>query len=323
MKKVYTTLAVLLIGSTAIFAQKQSTNLGRVDFDQFDLGSRTPTDTLWPGDFANGTPTIYGSNNGGYVIGNNGYGDLAKGQVFISNATVVEGAAFWFAAKNDGGNGSNVIAEVRTLDGTAGTTSVGSGQTCPGTVVGTANIAIADVDTSGMFNFVSFTPGYVGGDFYVGFDVSGLAAGDTVGLVSSTDGDAGMAELSWEKWGDGSWYSVQAAWDLDFDLAIWAIVDNSSNGIESDSYFNGIKADVMPNPATTNANLVFELQNPASVDVMIVDLSGKVVFSVDKGEMAAGRHQINIPVNEMAAGTYLYSIGANGARLSKKMIVNK
>jgi hypothetical protein len=322
MKKIYATLGVVLIGTTAMFAQKQSVNLGRVDFDHFNLGSRTPTDTLWPGDFENGSPSLYGSQNGGYVVGNNGYGDQGKGQVFITNATIVEGAAFFFGGKSDGGNGSNVVAELRALDGTTGTTTAGQGdQACPGTLLGSANIALSDVDTSGMFNFVSFTPASVNSDFYIGFNVAGFAAGDTIGLVSSADGEGGQAELAWEQWDNGAWYSMLAAWPLDFDLAIWAIVDNASTGIEGDNFFNGVKADVMPNPASEVANIVFDLEEMRNIDVQVIDLNGKLVYSADKGELAKGRHKITFSVEGWAEGTYFYSIGNGNSRLTKKLVV--
>lgn len=325
MKKIYATLGVVLIGATALFAQKQSVNLGRVDFDNFNALSRTPTDTLWPGDFENGTPVLFGAENGGYVVGNNGYGDLAKGQVFISNATIVEGAAFFFGAKTDGGNGTNVIAEVRAFDGTTGTTTAGTGnQPCPGTLLGSANIALSDVDTSGMFTFATFSPAYVNGDFYIGFDVSGFGAGDTLGLVSTDNGEGGAAELTWEKWSDGSsWYSMLAAWPLDFDFGIWAIVDNSSSGIESDNYFNGVKADVMPNPANEVANIVFDLEEMRNIDIQVIDMNGRLVYSADKGELAQGRHKVTFSVEGWAEGTYFYSIGTGNSRLTKKLVVKK
>ncbi|MDP6909142.1 MAG: T9SS type A sorting domain-containing protein [Flavobacteriales bacterium] len=323
MRKIYFTMGVMLLSTLTVFAQRESVNLGRVDFNEFELGSRTPTDTLWPGDFDSGTPTLFGASNGGYVVGNNGYFDEAKGQVFISNATIVEGALFFFGAKDDGGNGSNVVAELRAFDGTTGTTSVGAGQQCPGTLLSSVNIALADVDTSGAFTAATFSaPQYVNGDFYVGFNVAGLASGDTVGLVSTDDGEGNGAELTWELWQGGTdWYTMVAAWPLDFDFGIWAVVDNSSNGIEDESYFNGIKADCYPNPSVDVANIVFDLENASKVSLEIYSLSGQKVYNVDKGQLSQGQHTLNIPVSEFGSGTYYYSLNADGNRLTKKMVV--
>ena len=261
MKKIYTTLCVAILASSSLFAQKQVASVDRFDIAEFNFAERTPTDTLLPGDFFSGTASLYTSASG-YVVGNNQYNDEVKAQVFILNdATVLEGALFYFGAKSDGGNGSTVAAVAYSMDGTTGTTSVGAGQECPGTMLGSADIAVSDIDTSGNFNAATFSsPIYVAGDFALGFDVTSLAAGDTVGLISSEDGDGGGAELTWERWEGGAWYTMLAAWPLDFDFGILAVVDNSSNGIESDSYFNGIKADVIPNPAVEMANIVFDLE---------------------------------------------------------------
>lgn len=323
MKKIYSTLCVAIVASSSVFAQKQVASVDRFDLPEFYNSSRTPTDTLLPGDFFSGTPALYTATEG-YVVGNNQYGDEAKAQVFILNdATMIEGALFFFGAKVDGGNGSNVGVAAYAMDGTTGTTSVGSGQACPGTMLGSASVALSDVDTTDFtpVNFAS--PVYASGDFALAFDVTGLAAGDTLGLVTSTDGDGGQAELTWERWDGGAWYTMLAAWPLDFDFAILAVVDNSTSGIEDDSFFNGIKADVMPNPAVETANVVFELENAGSVDLMIIDLTGKIVYTMDEAEMAKGRHVLNVPVSNLAAGTYYYSIGVNGNRLTKKMVVTK
>jgi hypothetical protein len=323
MKKIYTTLCVALVASSSVFAQKQVASVERFDMPEFNFAARTPTDTLLPGDFFSGSPALYTATEG-YVVGNNQYNDEVKAQVFILNeGTMLEGVLFWFGAKVDGGNGSNVGVAAYAMDGTTGTTSVGSGQPCPGTMLGSASVALSDVDTSD-FTAVNFSsPVYVPGDFALGFDVTGFSAGDTLGLVSSSDGDGGQAELTWERWEGGAWYTMLAAWPLDFDFGILAVVDNSTSGIEDDSFFNGIKADVMPNPAVETANVVFELENAGSVDLMIIDLSGKIVYTMDKAEMAKGRHTVNVPVSELAAGTYYYSIGVNGNRLTKKMVVTK
>lgn len=324
MKKIYTTLCVAVLASTSLFAQKTVESVDRFSIADFSFAERTPTDTLLPGDFFAGTPSIYTSASG-YVVGNNNYGDEAKAQQFILNSgTIIEGALLYFGAKEDNA-GSSVKVAVYAMDGTAGTTSAGAGQTSPDTELGSASVAIGDIDTTGAFTAVTFsTPIYVDGDFALGIDVTTLAAGDTVGLVSSADGEGNAAELTWERWsGGGAWYTMVAAWPLDFDFGILAVVDNSTSGIEDDNYFNGIKADVVPNPAVDVANLVFELENSSNVTIRVIDLSGKIVFNSNEGELAQGRHNVNIPVSALAAGTYYYSINASHKSLTKKMVVTK
>ena len=322
MKKIYTTIGVVLMASVALFAQKQAGQSIDVDRPNIDYSSatRVVNDTVWPGDFGTGTPALIGSSNGGYVSGNNGYGDLGKGQQFvISNTMSVEGALLFFGAKQDGA-GSSLSVDLMDMTGTTGTTSAGTGdQACPGTVLASATVTMADVDTTG-FTAVSFTQTSVSSDFYIGIEMTGLAAGDTVGLVSSSDGEG--AELSWEKWSDGTWYTMVAAWPLGIDYAIWALVDNpDAAGIEDLGFFNGIKAIVSPNPVVENANLSIELENASEVTIDIVSATGQFVYTSDRGHMAQGRHNLTIPVSDLAAGTYFYSIASNGKRLTQRMMI--
>jgi hypothetical protein len=321
MKKIYTTIGVVLMASVALFAQKQvgqSYDVDRLNID-YSSATRAVNDTLWPGDFATGTPTLIGSSNGGFVTGNNGYGDLGKGQQFvISNTMSIEGALLFFGAKQDGA-GSSLSVDLMDLTGTTGTTSAGADQACPGAVLASASVAMADVDTTG-FTEVSFTPTSVSSDFYVGIEMSGLASGDTLGLVSSSDGEG--SELSWEKWSDGSWYTLAAAWPLGIDLAIWVLADNSqAASIEDLGFFNGVKAIVSPNPVVDNANLSIELENASEVTIDIVSSNGQFVYTSDRGHMAQGRHTMTVPVSDFAAGTYFYSIAADGKRLTQRMII--
>ncbi|MFT4681596.1 MAG: hypothetical protein ACI9YU_001445 [Flavobacteriales bacterium] len=322
MKKIYTTIGVVLMASVALFAQKQVGESFNVDRPILDYSSanRAINDTVWPGDFGTGTPILMGSANGGFIAGNNGYGDLGKGQQYvISNTMTVEGALLFFGAKQDAA-GSSLSVDLMDMTGTTGTTSGGTGdQVSPGAVLTSATVTMADVDTTG-FTAVAFTPTSVSSDFYIGIEMSGLAAGDTVGLISSSDGDG--AELTWEKWNDGDWYTMLAAWPLSLDFAIWALVDNpDAAGIEDLGFFNGIKAIVSPNPVVENANISIELENASDVTIDIVSTTGQFVYTSDRGHMAQGRHNLTVPTSDLAAGTYFYSIASNGKRLTQRMII--
>ena len=321
MKKIYTTVFAVLIATAGVFAQKQHS--GTIDIDRPEVNemitSRVVNDTLWPGDFGTGTPTLYGSSNGGFVCGNNGYGDLGKGQEFaISNSMMLEGVMLFFGAKTDAGGSMTV--EALDMDGTTGTTSAGTGdQPCPGTSLASETLSVADADTAG-FTVVNFTPVSVSSNFYVGIEMSGFN-GDTVGLISSTADDT-QGEKTWEKWSDGTWYTMGPAWGLNFDLAIWALVDNpDAASIEDQSYFNGIKAFVQPNPVNEVANIVLEFAQRSDVMIDIVSANGQRVYSDQLGDFAQGRHNIQIPVSELAPGLYYYSVAANGQRLTQKMMV--
>ena len=87
------------------------------------------------------------------------------------------------------------------------------------------------VDSSNTFatgvNYFYFpSPINVTSDYSIGIDFSAMGD-DTIGIVSTTDGDAGSTELTWELQSDGNWYSMLYSWPLDFDMAIFAIIETT------------------------------------------------------------------------------------------------
>jgi hypothetical protein len=289
------------------------------------VGERTPTDTLLPGALASGTLALYGAQGGGYLVGSNSYGDLAKAQEFIltGGPVYVEELAFLFGAKYvSGAANSHIMPTVWNKDGSTGYTTAGDGnQPCPGTVNQSAMVMMTDVDTANIQFVALDNDAYVSGDFIAGFDMSMMSSADTIGLVSSTDGDGATAELSWEKWSDGKWYTLLKAWPVDFDIAVWALVRSSDVGIDGNTFLNGMKMTIANNPVVENATILFELEKAADVSLEVIGMNGQKVFSADKGEMAAGRHQMD--VNGLANGTYLVNLSANGRNLTKKLNVVK
>jgi len=328
MKKLYTLALAIGIAGMAN-AQKISNTVPLNNrLDRTTTGERTPTDTLGLDAFFQGTPTLNGSQGGGYVIGNNGYEDKQKAQVYLlSQGTLVEEVLFWFGAKDNtsGDANSKVVAKVYATDGT-GTTTVGAGQAgAPGTVLASVDVFIADIDTAGNFTAAALpTPLYVGGDFAVGFDVTTLTAGDTVGCVATADGDAGQTELSWEQWSDNSWHTLFQAWPLDIDIAVWPVVDNSNSSIDDEGFFDGIKlGQSQPNPAGAEATIQYEIQNNANVTFEMYDVTGKKVLSLNEGIQNKGKHTINLTTEKLASGTYYYSLKADNNRITKKLVVIK
>jgi hypothetical protein len=328
MKKLYTLALALGIAGMAN-AQKISNTLPlNSRLDRTAIGERTPTDTLGLEAFFEGTPTLNGSQGGGYVVGNNGYDDKQKAQVYLlTEGTLVEEILFWFGAKENtsGDQNSKVVAKVYSADG-PGTNDAGEITTgAPGTVLASVDVFITDIDTSGEFTIAALpSPLYVATDFAVGFDVTTLASGDTVGCVATADGDAGQSELSWEQWDDNSWHTMFQAWPLDIDFAIWPVVDNSSASIDDEGFFDGIKlGQSQPNPAGAETSIQYELQNNANVTFEMYDVTGKKVLSMNEGAQNKGKHTINLTTEKLASGTYYYSLKADNNRITKKLVVAK
>lgn len=98
------------------------------------------------------------------------------------------------------------------------------------------------------------------------------------------------------------------------------IVESSVGVEEAAANFN---LNVYPNPATTNVNVDFEIQNQTAVSVNVTDLSGKVVYTEDLGNLNAGKHSANLSTDAMSSGVYFYNFVAGEQVITKKLVVKK
>lgn len=335
MKKIYT-LAIFCAAVVTMNAQRGSVVGPTLDYGTSpanQVQSMPPFDTLGGPSWAGaGTPTIYTSSGGGYVCGTNGYADIQKAQVFPNTTPLfIVGAIYWFAAKEEGSGNPNskITYRIYNNDG-AGTDGGGNAiTTAPGTVLASQDELLSALDTGTMYAsganiWMLAAPVATASDFSIGFTMAGLAAGDTVGLVSSTDGDGTGMDLAWEEWSDNTWHSFLDAnnWGLDLDLFILAIVDQN---VGVNEYYHGIKmTQNYPNPAVGSTTINYSLENASeNVVLNIYDMTGKLVKSVDQGNQAAGAYTIQLDVNEFAAGDYIFSLSANGTDLTKKMTITE
>lgn len=334
MKKIYL-VALSALTITSAFSQQRTVGTSKplTNFKATNTSQTlsVPTDTLW-GNFLAGTPTIYGSSNGGYVFGVNGYQDFQKSQAFlVSSPFNLEQVLIWFGGLNytSGNAASKMVVRPVDMNGT-GTSVAGAGQPAPGTLIAGAtavDLLVSAVDTTpGNMNVVAFpSPVPISADFAITVDLTTIAAGDTVGIVTTTDGDAAGADNSWEQWSDLTWHSVLEPnnWGLDIDAAIFPIIDDlGTTGIAP--MINGVRiVQAMPNPATSATKLVYELDKSYDVKVMMFDVTGKMISTIDQGTQAAGTYTLDLNVSNLAEGTYYVAIrnGSNG--IGTKISVTK
>lgn len=283
-------------------------------------------DTLNYEVFAGSTPSVYASPNSGYAGGNNEYGDLRKAQAFVLDSSgVLVDILLWFGAKNDGSGNPNskLTVSINQMDG-PGMTTFGHTDFGPGSIIESHDLPVSDVDTSQIIS-VAFTSGLiVYDDFAIMVDFSQLAAGDTIGLYSSADGDA-LPQRSWEQWSDSTWHTMQKAWDLEIDFAMWPVLDWSTSSINSPNFFEGIKlSQNTPNPTSGLTTIQYELaQYNAQVNFEVYSQIGQLVYSIGLQNQPSGIHTLDIDLGQLTSGTYYYSIKTDSGRLTKKLVITK
>jgi hypothetical protein len=57
------------------------------------------------------------------------------------------------------------------------------------------------------------------------------------------------------------------------------------------------------------------------VSLEIRDLQGRIIDVIERGQLAAGEHQVQYDVTALNAGIYTYTLVADGMRMTKKFIV--
>lgn len=296
-----------------------------------------------------GQAVIFGYTGGGYVFGNNVSVNqlriVGQGYSNLNGIPVrVDGALLWFGGKeSDAGSsatskvvvtGYDVVAN-RSRNTNGSGTFNSSTNNWPGPAAGspkcTADLLFSDIDTIGM-NYVPFaSPATFTSDLALVMDVTSLAAGDTVGLVSDQVGDAQELDFTWHKIG-ANWYvsdqlfSPAASPDLgtgglNLDIAMWPVLCDATGVNE---FFNGMKLTTYPNPAADKATIEYTLEKDSKdVALTVFDQTGRKVLEKKYDNQSAGTYKEKVETINLASGVYFYQLKANGHMFTKKLAVTK
>jgi len=344
MMKIKNTLAIcslmlMFLFSTQGYTQKKSGNPNFLPKQNISYLAKTPNDTLLPGNLSNlVTPeyVLIPSDNGGYVLGTNGWNDKCKCEQFkVTYNYHIEGAIYWFGYKRADSAGlvRFAIWNMDSVNGTTYDTATHTGQTSPGTIFVAVTDTTKNIDTSSIYSqahIVMFPfPVLVTSDYCIGFDMSNIG-GDSIALISTNKGQGGNLQLVWEQWSTNNrWYTLQGAqWDsgsMDIDAMIFPIIDNTVGCVENDEFISGVKlSQSYPNPTPGECTISYELATPqSSASIRILDLQGKQVYYSEDLEKSQGIHKKIIDVAHLANGTYFYVLSAGTAHLAKKMSISK
>ena len=109
---------------------------------------------------------------------------------------------------------------------------------------------------------------------------------------------------------------------LDFEEEEDEPVDPGDVGVEENiSAFN--VGQNMPNPFNNSTKIKYSLNNSAAVSIEIVDVTGKLIQTINKGIQTSGVYSVNINADELAEGIYFYSFTIGNEKVTKRMVVTK
>lgn len=100
-------------------------------------------------------------------------------------------------------------------------------------------------------------------------------------------------------------------------LVVMLDVRHTAN--EANAVWSGF--DLYPNPARDYSVLDFELEKSAQIRIRVWEKSGGCVLDLGERMFEAGRHEIDLPLQKLAAGMYFVSLRGAETNLSKKLVV--
>jgi hypothetical protein len=182
-------------------------------------------------------------------------------------------------------------------------------------------LTTADLDAWNTFNF-NLPEDDNGYDFPVT-----LLAGKTYSITlqiedgntmyyAASQADEDFSSSLWsDNQGQYFWLGAEPYMLLNFDQTL--TID------ETDHFSTVAISQNVPNPFNGSTVINYNLAEASNVSIKLVDLTGKVVSTINEGTQAAGAHNVTIDGSELAAGTYFYTFTAGTYQVTKRMVVSK
>lgn len=261
---------------------------------------------------------LYPSPGGGYVSGNNAYGDKVKAQEFhAGNQCNIYGVLLHFGHKKftSLSDSSFVMINYYHLNGT-GTSTISNTAPCPGNIFFTDSIKVSEIDTinGNVLNYAS--PLYTDSNFVIGLSFDKLKSMDTVALFTNKDGDAGNREQSWEQVASGNWYTLKYNWPLNADYALFPIV-NTSVGL-SVVTDNTTHVFLSPNPSTAGSTRI----SIPSGDIINIQVYNAGLQLIKSSIQPSDEKSTLVEFDSTGKGIYFVKIKTAEFITVKKLLVN-
>ena len=284
---------------------------------------------------APGKMVLYGTTSGGYVSGTlptiqqSGFNfDFTEQAQFFQYAGShhVTDVLVWFGAKK--GVGLDDDFEIRVYPGR----NVIDNASIP--PIGTQGFNFGQVTAGSQTNFLSniftfATPVAFTDSFLVSIVCKTPISDDTLGIVTShPDSGCGQNELRFlqkiEEFGllYAEWNYADKNWQGGFnaDLMVLAVVEITTSKGAKNGNLNVFGA--FPNPATSQVNIMYELDNPDMATITIYDMSGRML-SEEKVHSIAGLNYYHVDTNQLPNGNYIYSVKTSKGQVASKFCVSK
>ncbi len=281
-----------------------------------------------------GVQTSTACTGGGYLVGTNCYGDLAKSNFFppatfasVTSSSITNVSFALFKAGTMGTNGTVKTVTCSIYNGT-----MASGPTGAAIAMATASlsqIVAAQTGTNSLFLYTfTLTPvATPAAGFFASLSIPNTA-GDTIAIVNQA---SAPANYGWEKQSDNVWYDMSsaAAWTSAYkgSFSIYptlmgTVATATATGIKTNSNELSLVS-AFPNPATDEVSINFGLNQASSVEIEVYDVTGKLAQAIKLENLQVGEHTSKLNVSDLKAGVYMYSVKSTNAKMFSKFVISK
>ena len=279
----------------------------------------------------------------GYTTGTNGFGDMGFAERYDFNpadsSIKVVGVMSRFTGKVNPASAHSVNFHVWSAGVQTPLTATLAYSGFPDVAIDTLTVPFTQLgigpssDTLKAFFFDSATVAF-NESFFVGYDMNytfSTLAGDTIGLVTSLNGDrtspAYFANMyvndlgdtardtimnvqNCTQWSDYTWHDNYTDNDGLFnDLAIFPIVAiGTPTSVAGITHNNLTFFGNYPNPAVNATNIRFSLLHAAGVTIQIMDVTGRILQTISEPDRQSGEHIIAVNTSQLAPGNYIYAV---------------
>src|SRR5690606_23287133 len=154
-------------------------------------------------------------------------------------------------------------------------------------------------------------------------DPSGHGEGEVyLGFVEATTDASGQADFVFELPAGALLPFVAATATApdgstsEFSAAVQLPVSNEEDAVPTASALHA----PYPNPLRTRATLRYDLAEAAPVRLVLFDVLGRTVRTLDEGARPAGRHEVALDAAGLPAGVYVVRIEAGAFRAAQKLV---
>ncbi|PBQ34176.1 hypothetical protein CNR22_21185 [Sphingobacteriaceae bacterium] len=107
------------------------------------------------------------------------------------------------------------------------------------------------------------------------------------------------------------------------DVVSFVSVTNPTTGVGINELTKSVSLALYPNPTTGEANLSFKLQDASPIKMTVVDVMGREVVPSVETTLSAGEQVLTVNKGAtLSKGVYFVNLSVNGAKMSKKLVIN-